>query len=155
MTLIRLANFLVVRNGGGVLQERYQNAKTNGGISFEGQNVGFLSFIYQGATKNRAGDNLESTLVLANNPISKSLGVAAVNGRWQVKVTTCTLTSQLAVARIISTENWIVSSLAYDPVTVELALSSSIDAVGASVPNRVLTQRQVGAIPVSGQIQNR
>ena len=45
--------------------------------------------------------------------------------------------------------------MAYDPVTVELALSSSIDAVGASVPNRVLTQRQVGAIPVSGQIQNR
>jgi hypothetical protein len=155
MTLIRLVNFLVVRDGNGTLQNRYQNARTDGTILFEGANVGFLSFIYQGATKNRAGDNLESTLVLANNPISNQLGVQAVNGRWQVKVTTCTLTSQLAVARVISTERWIVSSLAYDPVTVELALSSSIDAVGASVPNRVLTQRQVGAIPVSGQIQNR
>lgn len=155
MSLIVLGNFIEVTGDGAGVQ-RFQNANTNGTIGFGGATYNFLSFIYQGATKNRTGDNLQSTLVLANNPISLGLGVEAVEKRWKVRVDTCSLTrGNLSVAKTLSTENWIVSNVAYDPVTVEITLSSSIDAVGAVAPNRVLTQKQVGALPVSGQIQNR
>ena len=155
MSLIVIGNFIEI-TGAGAGTQRFQNANTNGTIRYRRANYNFLSFIYQGATKNRTGDNLQSTLVLANNPISLGLGVEAVEKRWKVRVDTCSLrTSNLSVARTLSTENWIVSNVSYDPVTVEITLSSSIDAVGAAAPNRVLTQKQVGALPVSGQIQNR
>ncbi len=82
--------------------------------------------------------------------------IEAVRGRWQIQVDTCTMNpNNLAVLKKIATENWVVSTMAYDPVTIEVTLSSSIDAVGASVPNRVLTQKQVGALPSTAQLQNR
>ena len=155
MSLLLLANLIKITSNG-VLQERYQNAKNTGVIRLNNQNYSFLSFIYQGATRNRTGDNLESTLVLANNPLALNLGLDAVQNRWSVRVDTCSLnTSNFNVTKTLSTEFWIAASVAYDPLTVEITLSSSIDAVGANSPNRVLTQKQVGALPTTSQIQNR
>ncbi len=162
MTLIALTNFItisgkkVVNNRTRKLQRRYQNGKTGGTVTLDNEKFEFLSFVYQGATKNRTGDNMEATLVLANNQISMNTAIEAVRGRWQIQVDTCTMNpDNLAVLKKIATENWIVSTMAYDPVTIEVTLSSSIDAVGASVPNRVLTQKQVGALPSTAQLQNR
>ena len=162
MTLVALTNFItitgkkVVNNRTRKLQRRYQNGKTGGTVTLDNKKFGFLSFVYQGATKNRTGDNMEATLVLANNQLSMNTAIEAVRGRWQIQVDTCTMNpDNLAVLKKITTENWIVSTMAYDPVTIEITLSSSIDAVGASVPNRVLTQKQVGALPSTAQLQNR
>ena len=162
MTLVALTNFItitgkkVVNNRTRKLQRRYQNGKTGGTVTLDNKKFGFLSFVYQGATKNRTGDNMEATLVLANNELSMNTAIEAVRGRWQIQVDTCTMNpDNLAVLKKITTENWIVSTMAYDPVTIEVTLSSSIDAVGASVPNRVLTQKQVGALPSTAQLQNR
>ena len=155
MSLLALTNFITITANGAV-QQRYQNGKTDGNIVFQSQTFGFLSFIYQGATRNRTGDNLQSTLVLANNQLSLNLALDAVKNRWSVRVDTRKVNpSTFAVQRTLSTENWIAASVAYDPLTVEITLSSSIDAVGASSPNRVLTQKQVGALPTTAQIQNR
>lgn len=162
MTLVALTNFItitgkkVVNNRTRKLQRRYQNGKTGGTVTLDNKEFGFLSFVYQGATKNRTGDNMEATLVLANNELSMNTAIEAVRGRWQIQVDTCTMNpDNLAVLKKITTENWVVSTMAYDPVTIEVTLSSSIDAVGASVPNRVLTQKQVGALPSTAQLQNR
>lgn len=162
MTLIALTNFItitgkkVVNNRTRKVQRRYQNGKTGGTVTLNNQKYGFLSFVYQGAAKNRTGDNMEATLVLANNKLSMNTAIEAVRGRWQIQVDTCTMNpDNLAVLKKIATENWVVSTMAYDPVTIEVTLSSSIDAVGASVPNRVLTQKQVGALPSTAQLQNR
>lgn len=162
MTLVALTNFItitgkkLVNNRTRKIQRRYQNGVNDAKVTLDGKQFGFLSFIYQGATKNRTGDNMESILVLANNRLSMNTAIEAVQGRWQVQVDTCTMNPDtFAVLKKITTENWIVSSMAYDPVTIELTLSSSIDAVGANVPNRVLTQKQVGALPTTAQIQNR
>jgi hypothetical protein len=45
--------------------------------------------------------------------------------------------------------------MSYDPTTIEIILSSAIDAVGANAPSKVLTGDMVGALPVTGSIQNR
>lgn len=156
MTLVALTNFITITDSTQKLQRRYQNGKTGGTVTLDDKDFDFLSFVYQGATKNRTGDNMESTLVLANNELSMNTAVEAVGGRWQIQVDTCTMNpDDLAVLKKITTENWIVSTMAYDPVTIEVTLSSSIDAVGANVPNRVLTQKQVGALPSTAQLQNR
>ena len=115
----------------------------------------YLSFIYQGAAKNRTGDNMEAQLVLSNNQISMSYANQAVVNKWNIEVTTCSMQlPQFTVARVLTTEKWLAASLVYDFETVEVTLSSSIDAVGASVPHRVLTTSNVGSLPTSGQIQS-
>jgi hypothetical protein len=45
--------------------------------------------------------------------------------------------------------------MSYDPESIEIILSSAIDAVGANAPDKVLTRDIVGALPITGSIQNR
>ena len=45
--------------------------------------------------------------------------------------------------------------MSYDPETIEVILSSAIDAVGANAPDRVLTKEIVGYLPVTASLQNR
>ena len=45
--------------------------------------------------------------------------------------------------------------MAYDPESIELLLSSSVDAVGANVPQKTLSTEQCKHLPLTGTIQNR
>ena len=51
-------------NGYWVTQDRFQNVNTTTTISYGGQNYSFLSFIYQGATRSRTGDNIQASLMV-------------------------------------------------------------------------------------------
>ena len=156
MTVVALTNFIEVTDARGRLQFRFQNSKPGEVISYRGVNYAYLSFIYQGAAKNRSGDNLESDLVLSSNAISMGYAAQAARNRWNVRVDSCSMNpNTFAVGRTLSTEYWIAASMSYDVETVEILLSSSVDAVGASAPTRVLTRKLVGALPVSASIQNR
>lgn len=156
MTVVALTNFLEVTDARGRLQFRFQNSKPGEIIRHRSSNYPYLSFIYQGAAKNRSGDNLEANLVLSSNAISLGYAAEAARNRWNVRVDSCSMNpSKFTVARTLTTEYWIAASMSYDPETVEVLLSSSIDAVGAAAPTRVLTRKLVGALPVSGNIQNR
>ncbi len=151
-----LTNFLEVTDARGHVQFRYQNSKPGELISYRGTEYPYLPFIYQGAAKNRSGDNLEAALVLSSNSISMGYAVQATQGRWNIRIDSCSMNPvDFTVGRTLTTEHWITASLSYDLETVEVLLSSSIDAVGASAPTRSLTKSLVGALPVTGQVQNR
>ena len=154
-TAVGLTTFLTVRDSDNKVQHRFQNSQPGETVTKDGQKFSYLSFIYQGAAKNRTGDNMEAQLVLSNNLISMSRAHEAVKKRWNIEVSTCSMKlPEFTVARTLTTEFWIAASLVYDFETVEITLSSSIDAVGTSVPHRVLTTSAVGALPTSGQINN-
>ncbi len=154
-TAVGLTTFLTVRDSDNKVQHRFQNSQPGETVAKDGQEFSYLSFIYQGAAKNRTGDNMEAQLVLSNNLISMSRAHEAVKKRWNIEVSTCSMRlPAFTVARTLTTEFWIAASLVYDFETVEITLSSSIDAVGTSVPHRVLTTSAVGALPTSGQINN-
>ncbi len=154
-TAVGLTTFLTVRDSDNKVQHRFQNSQPGETVTKDGQEFSYLSFIYQGAAKNRTGDNMEAQLVLSNNLISMSRAHEAVKKRWNIEVSTCSMKlPEFTVARTLTTEFWIAASLVYDFETVEITLSSSIDAVGTSVPHRVLTTSAVGALPTSGQISN-
>lgn len=158
MTLIALTTFLEVSTASGAVQHRFHNSGPNDQITHRGTLYPYLSFIYKGAATTRTGDNLESGLVLANNALSMGYAHIGVTSRWNVRVDTCSMTRTAGastVARILSTEYWLMASMTYDVETIEVLLSSSIDAVGASAPTRVLTRELVGALPPSSNIQNR
>ena len=146
MTIQRVATFITIEDG-----DKWQNGKIG---TVEGHS--YLSFIYQGAAKNRTGDNLESALVLAANQLSMNAVRDAVHNRTQVNVKTYLMNDSFdRQLNKLAEENWIAASMSFDTETIEVLLSSAIDAVGATTPNRVLTRDLVGALPVSATIYNR
>lgn len=157
MSLVTLTNFISITKADGSNPESdftpnlFQNGKYNDEINGHS----FLSFIYQGATRNRSGDNLEANLILANNEISMSYAKKAVDRKFHIKVETFLMKEDFTVNKLLTSETWLAASLAYDPTTIEILLSSAIDAVGANAPNRVLTRNLVGQLPVTGSIQAR
>tara|TARA_X000001382_G_scaffold104057_1_gene79048 strand:- start:486 stop:926 length:441 start_codon:yes stop_codon:yes gene_type:complete len=130
---------------------RYQNGKVGSSIN----GYSYLSFIYQGATKSRSGDNLQAALVLANNPVAMNIANQLVGNFATVTVENW-LMDPLTYFRskLLTSETWLVSSFSYDPEAVDLVLSSSLDAIGTQAPTRVLTRKLVGALPTTGAVQN-
>jgi hypothetical protein len=156
MTIQAISNFITVKNTSGVVQHRYQNAKVGEVIALDGFDFSYLSFLYQGATKNRTGDNLESELYLAPNAVAMNIAREAVVKNWIVQVDTCTMNPKtFAVGKKATSEVWLAASMNYDPEKLVVSLSSGIDAVGATTPTRKLTLTMVGALPSTAQIQNR
>ena len=161
MALIHICNFLEVRRWNSDTDTWYteylfQNGNLERPISHNGKSWSYLSFIYQGAVKNRTGDNLEAAVVLSSNPISMAHAQRVVEEKLQVLVQTCLMEQNFnAVQKVINTEQWVGTSMSYDVEAVEITLASRIDAVGMSIPNQYLKRSTVGALPTTGNIQAR
>jgi hypothetical protein len=129
----------------------YQNGKVGSPVS----GYQYLSFIYQGATKSRSGDNLQATLILANNVLSMNIANQLVSSFATATVENWLMNPNTYDRdRRLTSEIWVVSSLSYDPETIELVLSSSLDAIGTQAPTRVLTRKLVGELPTTGSVRN-
>ena len=126
-------------------------------IVFNCKNYHYLTFIYQGTTINKSGDNIESNLIMGNHPLSMAKAQEAVLNNYFVEVNVCIVANDDIdnIKRVLTTDTWLAASLSYDPEVVEVLLSSAVDAVGVNVPNIVLTSEAVGKLPVSSDIQNR
>ena len=152
------ANFILVEsvdaNGNTSIQRKFHNYSPGVAISWQGQSYDYLSFIYQGAAKNRSGDNMEAGLVMSSNPVSLERAREAVQQNWRVTVWTA-LQNDGGDWKALTQEIWLAASMVYDVATVEVLLSSAIDAVGAVTPSRVLTQADVGRLPTTGNVQAR
>jgi len=146
MSIQAIATFIDAGSG-----RRYQNGKVGSSVS----GYQYLSFIYQGAAKSRSGDNLQAALVLANNTLAMNVANELVANYATVTVENWLMNpSTYSRSRRLTSEVWLVSSFSYDPETVELVLSSSLDAIGTQAPTRVLTRKLVGALPTTGSVRN-
>ena len=134
---------------------KFQNGKHEGVDDYK-----YLSFIYQGAAMNRSGDNLEASIILANNPLSMAFVKEFVQKKYYFLVETFLMTSDFdkdvaaANGGKISGEYWLAAGMRYDPESIELLLSPAIDAVGANAPQQILTRKRCAHLPLTGQLQN-
>lgn len=155
-TFIRIGQFahLYFLDGNGRRKSvyYYQNALPNQGKTFEGVRHSYLGFVYQGATKNRTGDNIEADIILSTNEISTTLSRELLAKRHYAIVTTVQFDNGNNIVRTLTKDYWTVASLTYDAENIEIILSSAIDAVGAQAPNKVLTRDRVGDLPVTANI---
>ena len=147
----------------------YQNSLVGETITpgFPGLNASepyeFLSFIYQGSTQNRSGDNNEAAIVLANNKLSMEHAIESLKGdnnnNWiaptYIDVFVCLMNDNWQLQNVLTRDTWLVSSVTYDANVVEIILAGAIDAVGLEAPYRVYTNQIVGNLPVTGEILNR
>ena len=80
--LVEVRNWIVPKNdpydkGTWQTEYRFQNVNTAANISYSGGNYKFLSFIYNGATRTRTGDNIEASLLVTTNQISMDIAYAS------------------------------------------------------------------------------
>jgi len=160
MSFVALTNFITITNPNGSVQnipDKFQNGKH--GVILNKDDISlkynYLSFLYQGATRNRSGDNMTSSLILANSELSSNYAQQMVKEKYHIKVETWIMTEQFEQQTQLTEESWLVSSMSYDPEAIEVILSSAIDAVGANAPDKILTKEIVGNLPVTGSLQNR
>ena len=175
VTFIEIYDPKLVPNTGDIssaVQHRFQNSEPTLAVIKDPKVVNnekfdFLSFIYQGATRSKDGNNLESAIILANegedregsgaikgtNKLSMSYAAEAVNKGWSIRVSTCKMTDLTfsSVETILATDIWKIVSMGYDQTTIEIMLSSAIDSVGGNI-GRHLTSNLVGHLPVTGRI---
>ena len=85
-----------------------------------------------------------------------SYAAEAVNNGWSIRVSTCKMTDLTfsVVEAVLAIDTWKISSMGYNNTTIEILLSSSIDAVGGNI-GRFLTSSLVGHLPVTGRIATR
>ena len=156
MSITALTNFIRVTDAKGSVKHRNQNSSIDVRLFLNDEGYIYLPFVYQGAAKTRTGDNLQAALVMSTNWLAQGIAEKAVLNNWRVEVNTCVMKPDFSgIARVLTTEHWIVSTMAYDDTTVELILSSGIDAVGANAPFRKLRAADVGRLPVTGSVYNR
>ena len=153
---LALGNYLDFSKPDGGKVYHFQNFYINKTATYNGSVYSFLPFGFSGVTVNRAGDNVEATLVFPNNEISRAWGLNAVQGLWIATVLVMILdpdnasTPSLMHRYVgqVSNGNW-------DETSLQLRLDTVLDAVGTDVPMRRLTQQLVGAIPVSNNVRLR
>ena len=153
---LALGNYLDFSTPDGSKVYHFQNFYINKTATYNGRVYSFLPFGFSGVTVNRAGDNVEATLVFPNNEISRAWGLNAVQGLWIATALVMILdpdnasTPSLMHRYVgqVSNGNW-------DETSLQLRLDTVLDAVGTDVPMRRLTQQLVGAIPVSNNVRLR
>ena len=59
-----------------------------------------------------------------------------------------------AVETVLAIDTWKISSMGYNNTTIEILLSSSIDAVGGNI-GRFLTSSLVGNLPITVRLATR
>ena len=145
-----------------VTQNRFQNANPNATVRHRNQNWGFLSFIYNGATRTRTGDNIEASLLVSTNQISidHAYDIVVIDFnknqhhiKRQVRVDTCLFNDDFTrVVKTLTTEYWIGATMGYDETTVEIQLASAVDSVFAGLPNQYLDETNVGRLPTTSRV---
>ena len=82
MSSIALTNFITITNPNGSVSgnpDKFQNGRISPDIS----GFKYLSFIYQGAARNRSGDNMMSSLILANSELSMNYAQQIVLNKYR------------------------------------------------------------------------
>ena len=126
----------------------------------------YVPFIYQGGTRNRNGDNITAGLGLAPNEISMTYAVqmtetvSALDSErlpMTLRVITTSLDPNtfevLNPVKNLTDELWVAAGMSYNADTLEIVLSSAIDAVNALAPNYSLNRVNVGSLPVTGNLR--
>jgi hypothetical protein len=138
---------------------RFQNFFIGKQLTHNGDEYQFVPFGFSGVTVSRTGDGLDAAVVFPNNQLARSWGVNAIEGSYLMEVEVLIIedsnpdTGTSATHTTVHTYTGVVTGGQWDNVSLNLELSSVLDAVGTDVPMRSLTQKLVGNLPVSSSVR--
>ena len=136
-------------------QYRFQNFFINQQITHQSDNYTFVPFGFSGVTVNRTGDGLEATVVFPNNDVSRAWGVNAINQNWVMEVDVLIIDDDAKDGphNIVHSYTGQVVGGQWDEVSLNLQLSTVLDAVGTDVPRRSLTKELIGNLPIANNVR--
>jgi hypothetical protein len=179
MSVEALGVFLIGKDGRtGKVEKRLHNIlgrDANGGIKTnytvnlvgDGQHIySYVPFVYQGGTRNRTGDNITAALGMAPNEISMTHAVEMTETIDPTESERIPMTLRIVVTALdprtfeplspvknLTDELWVAAGMTYNAESLEIVLSSAIDAVNALAPSYSLNRLNVGQIPVTGNLR--
>ena len=150
---IALGHFLDLNVGGSPIY-RWQNFWIKQNVDQENHTYSFIPFGFSGLTANRAGDNIDATLVFPNNELSRQWALLATQQKWVAQIQVM-MFDPADKTDLTTLHTYIgqISSTAWDETAINIRLNSIIDAVGGDVPARRLTQQLVGNLPLSSNLR--
>lgn len=154
MTQYAFGHALRIKSQGKLLY-RFQNFFISKNASHAGSTYGFVPFGFSGVTVNRTGDGLESTVVFPNNDLTRKWAVDAIDDHWIMEVDVLIIEESNANGnhQIVHTYIGQVTSGQWDNVSLNLQLSSVLDAVGTDVPRRSLDRKLIGNLPITSNVR--
>ena len=138
---------------------RFQNFFIGKQLTHNGDEYQFAPFGFSGVTVNRTGDGMEASLVFPNNDLTREWAVAAIKSSYLMEVEVLIIENSDPESGLTATHTTVhtytgqVTGGQWDNVSLNLELSSVLDAVGTDVPRRSLTQRMVGNLPISNSVR--
>ena len=139
--------------------KQFQNFFIGKQVTHRGSEYGFAPFGFSGVTVNRTGDGLEATLVFPNNEVTRGWADTVIDENYLIEVDVLIIedidsdTGPKAEHTIVHSYTGQVTGGQWDNVSLNLELSSVLDAVGTDVPRRSLTQKLVGNLPISNNVR--
>ena len=140
---------------------RFQNFFIGKQLTHSGDEYQFAPFGFSGVTVNRTGDGLEAALVFPNNDLTRDWGVKAIENNYLMEVEVLIIEDSDPDSGLTATHTTVhtytgqVTGGQWDNTSLNLELSSVLDAVGTDVPRRSLTQKLVGNLPISNSVRLR
>ena len=133
----------------------FQNFYINQEATYDSSKYSFVPFGFSGVTVNRTGDGMEAVLVFPNNGLSRGFADQAIDQNWIVEVDVLILDADNSAGAHQKLHSFTGQAVGgqWDNVSLNLKLSSVLDAVGTDVPRRSLTQRLVGNLPISNNVR--
>lgn len=131
----------------------FQNFHYGENRNYDGSNYMYGAFGFSGGTVDLEAANIDASLVFAVNALALSVFQEAVNSRWLIVIRTVWLDPDtLEEGRTYGEETYAITGLEHDSSRLSVRLGSPLDAVAQNAPRRVLTQKLVGALPSTGNI---
>lgn len=136
-----------------IVRQRFQNFFIGQTISYQGNSYLFAPFGFSGVTINRTGDGIDASVGFPNNDITRAWAVEAIEARWIAHVQVVLLNPDDNTDFTLMHQYFgQISGGKWDEGMLGLMLSNVLDAVGFDVPVRRLSQKLIGAIPVTNGV---
>ena len=133
---------------------RFQNFFQGQTVTWDGANYTFAGFGYSGSSVDLQGGNIDAQLIFVVNQLSLNMAKKAADERQIATVKTVWLNpTTLVPEKNFMEDVFMVTGFEHDSNRLGLRLSSPLDAISGDVPRRRLTEKLVGALPSTGQIQ--
>ena len=153
---LALGHFLTLKTSttGGSVVYRYQNFFIGETVEYSSLDYHFLPFGFSGVTVTSDGSGTNASLLFPSTAISKGWAIEALKDRWLGTVSVMILDpSDKTQFGKLSEYNGQVSEGSWDDNRLNLVFNTVIDAVAGEIPQRRLSKRLVGDLPVSSNVR--
>ena len=132
---------------------QFQNFHVGENRNYNGASYMYAAFGFSGGTLDLEAGNVSASLVFAVNELDLVVFKQAADDRWLAQIRTVWLNPDtLDETGTYSEELYAITGFEHDTSRLSVRLGNPLDAVSQNAPRRVLTQKLVGSLPSTGNI---